>query len=168
MPLLNLQNNLSIASEDASITGHSNSSNLVPERIDLSGIDLSGTGGVVPDVVIDNIYNSNKIAEWTYAYEKTILGVDVSQVGDVITITFNFLDGSSLSDSFTVTGDKTYVHTQDIASNSWVITHNLAKFANVTIVDSSNNVVDAEIVYNTENQLTINFVIPFVGKAYIN
>ena len=41
MPSLNL-NNLSIEGEASSVTGHSNSSELVPERIDLSGIDLSG------------------------------------------------------------------------------------------------------------------------------
>ena len=58
MPSLNIQNSILVPSEDASITGHSNSSSLIPERIDLSGIDLSGTGGIVPDVLIDNIYLS--------------------------------------------------------------------------------------------------------------
>lgn len=168
MPNLNIQSSILVASEDASITGHSNSAHLIPERIDLSGIDLSGSGGVVPDVIIDNIYNSNKIQEWNAAYQKIVLGFDVTQNFDVITITLNFLDGSSLSDSFTISGDKAYVYTQSTPSSSWVVTHNLSKFASVTIVDTSNNVVDAEVVYDSNNQVTINFAVPFAGKAYIN
>lgn len=168
MPLLNIQNSILVPSEDASITGHSNSSHLIPERIDLSGIDLAGTGGIVPDVVIDNIYNSNKIAEWNYAYQKTVQSVDVTNVGNLYTITLYFLDGTSISDTFTIVQDKNYVHDQQVASASWVINHNLGKFASVGIVDTAGDEVEGEVRHNSNNQITITFSAPVSGKAYIN
>jgi hypothetical protein len=168
MPLLNIQDSILVASEDASITGHSNSSSLIPERIDLSGIDLSGTGGIVPDVLIDNIYNSNKIAEWNYAYQKTVQSIDVTQNGNVYTITLTFLDGTTISDTFTAVNDKNYVHDQQVASSTWIINHNLGKFASVGIVDTAGDEVEGEVRHNSNNQITITFSAPVSGKAYIN
>ena len=168
MPSLNIQNSILVPSEDASITGHSNSSSLIPERIDLSGIDLAGTGGIVPDVLIDNIYNSNKINEWNYAYQKTIQAVDVTNVGNLYTITLTFLDGTSISDTFTIIQDKNYVHDQQVASDTWVVTHNLGKFASVGIVDTAGDEVEGEVKHDSNNQVTIKFSAPVSGRAYIN
>ncbi len=64
--------------------------------------------------------------------------------------------------------DKTYVHNQLEASDTWVINHNLNKFPNVTIVDSENNMVMGEVQYNSENQITISFIGSFLGKAFLN
>lgn len=91
-------NSLSTEEEASSITGHSNSSGLVPERIDLSGIDLGGPGGIVPKVVIDNIYNSNKIQQWEYAYNKSVKGVSLSNNGRFYTVRITFLDDSYVED----------------------------------------------------------------------
>lgn len=92
-------NALSTEEEASSITGHANSSGLVPDRIDLSGIDLDGTGGVVPQVVIDNIYNANKIAQWEYAYNKSVKTVTLTNVGRNYTIRITFLDDSYVEDT---------------------------------------------------------------------
>jgi len=165
----NIQDSILIANEDSSITGHSNSSLLIPERIDLSGIDLSGIGGVVPSVLIDNIYNSNKIQEWTYAYNKTIQSIDVIQSGSSsYTLRIYFLDGTYVQDSFNVSGDKNYVHDQQVASSTWVVNHNLSKFASVGIVDTAGDEVEGEVRHNSDNQVTITFSSPISGKAYIN
>lgn len=91
-------NALSTEEEASSVTGHSNSSNLVPDRIDLSGIDLDGIGGLVPQVVIDNIYNSNKIQQWEYAYNKSVKAVTLTNVGRIYTIRITFLDDSYVED----------------------------------------------------------------------
>jgi len=91
-------NALSTEEEASSITGHSNSSGLVPERIDLSGIDLGGPGGIVPKVVIDNIYNSNKIQQWEYAYNKSVKAVSLTNNGRIYTIRITFLDDSYVED----------------------------------------------------------------------
>ena len=64
--------------------------------------------------------------------------------------------------------DKEFIFTQGVASDTWVINHNLEKFPSVTIVDSGNNVVVGDVQYNTENKLTVTFNAAFSGKAYIN
>ena len=64
--------------------------------------------------------------------------------------------------------DKTYVHTQSSASNTWSITHNLGKFPSVSVVDSAENLVLGDITYINNNSLTISFSATFSGKAYIN
>ena len=92
-------NALSTEEEASSITGHANSSGLVPDRIDLSGIDLDGTGGLVPQVVIDNIYNSNKIQQWEYAYNKSVKTVTLTNAGRDYTIRITFLDDSYVEDT---------------------------------------------------------------------
>ena len=67
----------------------------------------------------------------------------------------------------------TFTHTQSSTSDTWTITHNLAKFPSVTVVDSAETVVIGTIVYNSKNQLTITFfeggsALAFQGKAYLN
>lgn len=61
-----------------------------------------------------------------------------------------------------------YVHDQQQSSSSWVVNHNLNKFASVNIVDTANSEVIGEVTYNNTNQLTITFSAPISGKAYIN
>ena len=61
-----------------------------------------------------------------------------------------------------------YVHDQQVASATWVVTHNLGKFASINIVDTANEEVVGDVAYNSLNQITINFSAPISGKAYIN
>jgi hypothetical protein len=44
----------------------------------------------------------------------------------------------------------------------------MGKFPSVSIVDTANDQVEAEVKYNSNNQLTITFTAPIAGKAYIN
>jgi hypothetical protein len=62
----------------------------------------------------------------------------------------------------------TYTHTQNSPSSTWTITHNLACFPSVVVVDSAGSVVIGEIAYNSNNSITLTFVGSFGGKAYIN
>ena len=64
--------------------------------------------------------------------------------------------------------DKTYVHTQRMASNNWTITHNLNKHPAITIVDSGGTVVIGEIEYINLNLVYVKFNGIFSGKAYCN
>lgn len=66
------------------------------------------------------------------------------------------------------TAASTEVFTQAIASDEWVINHSLNKKPSVTIVDSADTVVVGEVVYNTNNRLTVSFEATFSGKAYLN
>jgi hypothetical protein len=62
----------------------------------------------------------------------------------------------------------TYIHTQYVPLTVWVITHNLGRFPSVTVVDTLNQVVVGDIVYNSPNMLTITFNSAFAGYAYLN
>jgi hypothetical protein len=65
-------------------------------------------------------------------------------------------------------GDKNYVYPQDIPSASWVVTHNMNKYPSVSVVDSAGSAVVGEVLYDSLNQVTINFSAPFSGKAFFN
>ena len=67
----------------------------------------------------------------------------------------------------------TFVHSQTSTSNTWVITHSLKRYPSVTVVDTSNNVVEGKVAYNSKDKLTITFFnagspLAFQGKAYLN
>jgi hypothetical protein len=61
-----------------------------------------------------------------------------------------------------------YDHTQGVASNSWVINHNLGFKPNVTVVDSAGTIYEGEITYTNTNSLTVSFSAAFSGKAYLS
>ena len=64
--------------------------------------------------------------------------------------------------------DLHYVHTQNAASASWTITHNLGKMPSVEVVDTGDNIVIGEVTYQSLNALIITFGAAFTGKAYLN
>ena len=64
--------------------------------------------------------------------------------------------------------DAHYVHRQDMLSNTWEVEHNLDKYPSVTIVDSGDNILYAEVEYIDTNNLEIRFVASTSGKAYLN
>lgn len=61
-----------------------------------------------------------------------------------------------------------HVHTQGIASATWVITHNLKKYPSVTVVDSLGNVVIGSVEYTNINTITLTFNGGFSGQAFLN
>ena len=67
-----------------------------------------------------------------------------------------------------ISADKHFTFTQSSAATTWNITHNLGKFPSVSVVDSGNTIVYGDIVYTSENALTITFSAAFGGKAYLN
>lgn len=66
------------------------------------------------------------------------------------------------------TVDKNFVYTQNVASATWVVTHNLNKFPSVSVVDSANTLVNGQVEYNSLNEVTISFRAAFTGKAFFN
>jgi len=67
-----------------------------------------------------------------------------------------------------IIGDITYTHTQAGASETWTITHRLHRKPSVTIVDLSDNLIHANVEYDSDTQITITFVGATAGKAYLN
>ena len=64
--------------------------------------------------------------------------------------------------------DAHFVFAQEQNSDEWVIEHNLNKHPSVTIVDSGDNIVYAEVEYTNLNNLIIRFNSANSGKAYLN
>jgi|TARA_B110000444_G_C18615546_1_gene489722 hypothetical protein len=65
-------------------------------------------------------------------------------------------------------GDKNYVFTQASNLNPWVVNHGLNKYAAVSVTSSANEVVYADVQYDSLNQVTITFNSPTSGKAFFN
>jgi len=86
---------------------------------------------------------------------------------------FVFIDDSYNDTTYvgiteTLAGDKHFTHNQSSASATWSITHNLAKFPAVSVVDSGKNVVVGDVQYVDSNSIIVNFTASFSGKAYMN
>lgn len=65
-------------------------------------------------------------------------------------------------------GDKYQQFTQSTPENTWVILHNLNKRPSVTITNTSGEVIEGQVTYNTNSQITINFSTPISGNAELN
>ena len=62
----------------------------------------------------------------------------------------------------------TYIHEQVSPNSTWNIEHNLGKYPSITIVDSANNMVMANVQYIDSNNVRLSFVNDSIGKAYLN
>lgn len=79
------------------------------------------------------------------------------------TIDVNYINGVAVITS------KTYIYEQAIASDTWVINHNLHKQPSIHVVDSANNMqIPDEVIVNDEDTITVKFIAAFAGKAYLN
>ena len=65
--------------------------------------------------------------------------------------------------------DKTFIFEQGIASETWIIEHNLNKMPSITVVDSAGTIISVfKAEYDGLNKVTIYFNGAFTGKAYLN
>lgn len=61
-----------------------------------------------------------------------------------------------------------YVYDQLVPSAFWTITHNLSLFPHVTIVDSLEREVEADVTYLNANVVTVEFANPQTGQAFLS
>ncbi|MBQ2285197.1 MAG: hypothetical protein II244_05995 [Clostridia bacterium] len=61
-----------------------------------------------------------------------------------------------------------FVFEQGIASDTWIIVHNLGKKPSVILTDSAGTEFKAHVEYNTLDQLTVYINGATTGKAYLN
>lgn len=78
------------------------------------------------------------------------------------------LSGNKTTDDLGLVADKTYLHRQTVASDTWVIVHNLNKYPSVSVIDSAGNEVIGEVNYDDANQVTLRFEGGFKGVATLN
>lgn len=99
-------------------------------------------------------------ADDTHHYARFKIGDGLHTINE---LPFTITD---ISDS--IDKDKTYVHSQKIASDTWNVKHDLNKFPSVSVVDSANTLVVCDIDYINENELVVRSKAPFSGTCYCN
>lgn len=69
---------------------------------------------------------------------------------------------------FVITGDKYYLYTQNVASDTWHVYHGLQKRPAVHIEDLTGQEIITQIVHVTNNYFRVHFEKPYVGTAHCN
>lgn len=54
-----------------------------------------------------------------------------------------------------------------IVASTWIIDHNLNKYPQIALIDDEGNLFEADIFYNSLNQVTVVFSDPTSGKAVL-
>lgn len=62
-------------------------------------------------------------------------------------------------------GGIVYMHAQNVASDTWVIPHNLNKYPTVVVIDSSGRETEGETNYVDLNNVILRFTFAFAGNA---
>jgi hypothetical protein len=108
----------------------------------------------------------------TYPFKKAPLNKnDEIIISDAQSNNPNFKTKSTSIDNiaaFVIANDSFIYDGTAVASDNWVIVHNLNKYVQATVVDTANEVNIGDIKYNSLNQITITFSAPFSGYAYLN
>ncbi len=65
-------------------------------------------------------------------------------------------------------GPHTLAYQQQSPATSWLIDHGLNRFPSVTILDSSGDEVEADVMYLSQSQVQINFAYALSGQAFLN
>lgn len=63
-------------------------------------------------------------------------------------------------------GGAIFTHVQGSAASTWVITHNLGREPKATVIIGSEE-VEADVIYNSLNQISVSFASPQSGRAQI-
>jgi hypothetical protein len=137
----------------------------VAKATDLTyGIVRLSAPALDPDDPIVIAENDARVAQWTEASNKTIESAELIEKGEFYVIDLVRKDSSVVTIEF----PQSYRHIQMTNSTTWVITHDLGFRPSVTVIDLDGDVVNGDIAYNTNNQLTITFSSAIKGEAYLN
>lgn len=66
------------------------------------------------------------------------------------------------------TDDKHFIYHQRVASNVWVVEHNLNKYPSVTTVDSAGTIIIGQVIYVDPNTIVVTFNIKLTGTVFLN
>lgn len=95
--------------------------------------------------------------------------VRLARAGVMEDLPLSQLDERYAGSDPTLVYDKTYVHHQDQASDTWTMDHLLGKNPSVVTIDTSGKEVLGAVVYETEGaRVRVEFSAPMSGKAYCN
>ena len=145
--------------------------------MEISGVDVSGQNTVefMEYLVGNNILISEQNAISNFGHF-TIDSYTLK--GAIYTLNITNLFGNGVLDLnkfydfavFTLSsqGVPTFVFTQGVPATTWNIQHNLGKFPSVSVVNNNDLLMNGEITYIDNNNITCNFSAAFAGKAYLN
>ena len=109
--------------------------------------------------------------DWKPASPATVGGtINLGDLKDVGTAAPTTSGQALIADGTAWQAKKVYhLHTQASASNSWTVTHSIgARYCNVTVVDSTHNVVIPQsIVFDSTSQLTVTFNTAIQGYVVV-
>ena len=101
--------------------------------------------------------NGNVLTPQLNSLNFTGAGVTTFALGNDVTVNVN--GGGSGSN---------FVYTQVVSSNVWVVNHNLNKRCAIQVVDNTFTEVEAEILWNDNNTVTVTFNSNATGYVYCN
>lgn len=128
------------------------------EYINVEGIKYQISDPSTPDFVKD--ITTEEITNWNNPnYENESNKPSINGVT---------LVGDQSSEDLGLVADKTYLHQQTVASDTWIIIHNMNKYPSVSVIDSAGNEVIGEVYYDDKNQVTLKFEGGFKGVATLN
>lgn len=77
------------------------------------------------------------------------------------------VDATTTNNSVIIT-TKNFVFEQAVASDTWVIVHNLGKKPSVILTDSAGTTFEADVEHDSDDQCTIHINGATTGTAYLN
>ncbi len=125
---------------------------------------LSKTADSINEILGVNINNHNLLkSKYSLKNEKTVSLISPVEAGCEIAITYLSGKLAPIGSVFT----NFFEFEQASPSEVWKINHKLARFPQVTIVDSSGRVVSGEVKYVDNMNVEVYFNGGFSGKAYL-
>jgi hypothetical protein len=138
--------------------------------------------GIASDCYFDYEYAiiNKAISDWKYS-NKSKMVISTDQTGVFVEPLASINKEASISCPVTpsnicsvidlkelLNNRATFIFSQLTPLSVWTITHNLGEYPSVTIVDLNNNVIIGDITYINNNVVSITFLTPVVGYAYLN
>lgn len=89
------------------------------------------------------------------------IAVSVDPLTPAITVNVSESGGGGGSDAH-------YMHSQDIASDTWTIAHFMGKYPSVTVVDSAGDECEGSVNHLSTTHTVVSFSAAFAGRAFLN
>ena len=138
-------------------------------KVGVSSFERSGFVTSVAGRTGDIVLTHSDIKDWDISVRELI-----SRSNYVLPIaSASILGGVKVGKSLKIDGDGTlnstnYEYSQSSPAARWTIAHGMQKFPSVSILTEEGVVVYGKVTHLDENTLTIDFVRPFSGTAYLN
>jgi hypothetical protein len=132
--------------------------------------------GVYPELPRIQLTETASLSNGAFAPTETIMTMTLQTESGSAAGNYKFVthqlgfktESASRELDLKIKGEQTVTFTQAAPATTWNILHRLGKRPSVTIVDNVGNVIDGQVVYNSDIQITVYFNPAVAGKAYLN